>query len=77
MERLTREYAKEYAELILNVYPDYWPLTEEQIFYCLLREGEVGTDKASLIGLQGISRRPCPSLLRLPEAMDDRSAASL
>jgi len=46
---------------IIDQYAVYWPLTEKQIYYLLLKEGRLGTELVDLEQLYGIaSIYPCP-----------------
>jgi len=42
MKKATNACAKELVEIICEAYPDYWPLTREQICYFLFRKVEAG-----------------------------------
>ena len=42
------------TETISKAYPDYWPLTEQQMYYYLLRKGKLGTEEADLIEYWGL-----------------------
>ena len=50
MKNLMSACPKELVEVIYKAYPDYWPLTQEQICYYLLRE--VKASEVAPMGLQ-------------------------
>ena len=50
---------KDMAEAISKAYPDYWPLTINQVYYYLLKMGKIGDGNIDWMGCWAISTNTC------------------
>lgn len=50
---------KDMAEAISKAYPDYWPLTLNQVYYYLLKMGKIGDGGIDWLGYQAVSTSTC------------------
>ncbi len=55
MKNLMSQCPEELVEVICEAYPDYWPLTREQICYFLFRKARVG-DSAPMSIMDAMGR---------------------
>src|SRR5208283_2255785 len=51
--------SKDMAEAISQAYPDYWPLTLNQVYYYLLKMGKIGDGDIDWLGCRAIGTNMC------------------